>query len=219
MNEIALRSEDARVLDLRENFRMTSVGLDIIGRPDFDECAWVGKRLPVVEDKWPFALGDFILYVEMTFGEKAAQIIDAGDGWKESTCKVYRWICSRIAPKDRHGDLTFKHHMKVAALAPAEQRRWLAEASAGDWTVARLEAAIKEGNDAPIIGWALVVKCESVERRDVAVTLLESKGFIVKVNERRGRVPKKKKAKKTVTARAKRSGKRRKMVNGSGASA
>jgi hypothetical protein len=46
-------------------------------------------------------------------------------------------------------DLTWHHHRVVAPLEAAEQKHWLAEAVANDWSVRELRAEIRRASRLP----------------------------------------------------------------------
>ena len=174
-----------------KGFKAGVNGLDIAGRPSFDAWAATGRTLRVIEKGAQFAIGDFLNYGEDRFGERASQIIDASEGWSEKTCSVYRWLSARIAKADRRMDrLTIAHHLLVAALSPAKQRQWLTSAAADGeepWTVARLKAAIGNGDDAPPSAFWLLVLCESESDQSALEAQLQAQGRTTKAVVRRAR--------------------------------
>lgn len=160
--------ESVEAVPIVKGFSASVNGLEIDGRPSFAAAEAAGRSLLVIERGAQFALGDFVIYVESAFGEKASQIIDFQSGWSEKTTAVYRWLASRIAKADRRMDrLGVAHHMLVAALIPSRQRHWLKEASSDEdvkpWTVAKLRASLREGEDAPVTSWWVLVACTDEE--------------------------------------------------------
>jgi hypothetical protein len=187
-------------IQIANGFQVSRTGLEVDGVPSWEDCASLGKRLPILEQALQFAFGDFAIYVEGRFGEQAAQIIDASDGWSESTVRVYRWVCEKVAPTNRRVDLSFQHHQIVAALGAKEQRTWLAKAAAEGWTVSDLRQAITGSPDAAVIAVWLVVKCKDRADLETLQADLEAKGRLCKVTEERER----RKVDKVITAKAKR---------------
>lgn len=158
-----LSPTDVRPVPLEApGFCVTVNGLIVDGDPDIVAAQQAGDVLRTTEKAGPFALGDFINYVETRFGEMASQIIDFESGWSEKTCKIYSWLAGRISPGIRRMDrLGIKHHLLVATLSPAKQEHWLNKASADDaeepWTAAQLKKALEEGEpDLPETFWVLV---------------------------------------------------------------
>lgn len=190
MTAMSISSDPAKAVVVGRGFRATVNGLNVDGEPSFAVAAETGERLRVMERGAQFALGDFIVYVENHFGERAAQIIDFEGGWSERTCAVYRWLATRIALADRRMDrLGVSHHLLVAPLAPAKQRHWLKQAAADEeerpWTVARLRQAIGEGADAPVTGYWCLVLCSDAEDQTRLQEEMEKQGRTCKAVERR----------------------------------
>lgn len=177
-------------LEVGAHFTVTRAGLRIDGKPTLADLDGLLARLRLVEQSVQFAIGDAINYAEATFGEEASQIVDAAD-WSEATVKVYRWVAEKVAPENRMLDrgLTFSHHMAVAGLTPAKQRKWLEQAAGEDgkpWRVSRLKAAMKEGGDQPVTRWWLLVECKDAEDATDLQKKLELESRTVKTLERRG---------------------------------
>lgn len=178
---------------LAPSFAATVNGLIVTGDPAFNAWQLPGKKLRVMERGSQFAIGDYANQLEERFGELAAQILDASEGWNLKTLNVYRWVASRIALGDRRMDrLGIKHHVLVAALTPAKQRGWLTRAACDDeakpWTTARLAAALREGEDLPPSDWyVLVGPLSSGQVQDELMERLEAESLGVRAVTRRQR--------------------------------
>ena len=181
---------------LADGFNISVNGLVVEGEPTFEACGRVGMTLVVTEKSAPFAVGDFVNYVEARFGEQAAQIIDPGNGWSLDTVKTYLWLARSIAPDVRRMDrLGVRHHMLVAksAFAPGKQREWLNRAADSEdepWTVGRLKAALENGGDLEVTGWWVLVACNSAEDQARFVSEMVTAGRSAKATERRRKVKK-----------------------------
>ena len=177
-------------LKVGKSFSWTGVGLEVSGKPTLAECEAFGRKLPGLERSAPFVAGDFINYVEREYGEEASQIIDASEGWSESTARNYAWVCDKVPIEVRRRELSFKHHRLVAKLAREEQVHWLKLAAAGDgdgkpWSVARMAAALRHGADMEITGWLLLVDCGSEKiRAEVAASLAGKVGEVRAIDRR-----------------------------------
>lgn len=175
---------------IADGFKTTVNGLVIDGDPGFDAWAQAGQTLRVVEKGAQFAIGDFVLYGEAKYGEQAAQVLDASDGWSLSTIRNYAWLAERIPASARRMDrLGIRHHQLVASLSAAKQRDWLERAAADEeeqpWTVARLKAAIESGEDAAPTAFYVLVTCETLERQKEILARLETQGLKCKAIEKR----------------------------------
>lgn len=164
-----------------------ALGLTVHGKPSFESSERLGFQLSVLHEGLPWAMGDFLNYIEDRFGEQASQIIDA-EHFEESTLKVYRWVAAKVPSENRCGlPMTFGHHQVVAALSPKQQRHWLDVATTdekGSWSIAKLKAAIRSGSDIEPTSWIVQAVCETAEKRQSAVAKLESIGLTVKVIDR-----------------------------------
>jgi hypothetical protein len=69
-------------------------------------------------------IGDLLLFSERAFGEKYAQLLDAAD-FEYSTLRNVCYVTTHVAPAVRRKELTFWHHLEVAALPPDDQKKFL----------------------------------------------------------------------------------------------
>ena len=180
-------------IPIAKGFKADVNGLVVDGAPSIEAWTSAITKLKVIEKGAQFSIGDCAIWGETHFDERASQVLDPDLGWSERTLSIYQWIASRIAKDDRRMDrLTISHHMLVAALTPAKQREWLRKASADEddkpWTVGRLRAALKDGEDLPVTDHYILVRCETDEQRAELMDRLEGEGFAVKAVERRRKV-------------------------------
>ena len=112
--------------------------------PGLPYARWetIGRALWAMEWGRLWWLGDWLTYGECAYGERAAQA-EALGGYDYATLSAARWVCGRIAPDRRRPELSFAHHRQVAALAPAEQERWLTAAAREGWTLQELRAVLR----------------------------------------------------------------------------
>lgn len=165
-------------------------GLIIHGEPDWASWERAGAVLCAADRGVQFAIGDWLNEAERRFGEQYAQLISPEDGWSETTIRVYRWLARRIAPDDRRMDrLTMRHHMLVAAMEPAEQRRWLTVAAADDeeqpWSVRRLAQAIMAQGTGATTAWWVLVEARSAADQAALLDRMTSEGRSAKAVTRR----------------------------------
>ncbi len=189
--EPAQEAEDALIPVNHGVFQFTSQGLIVTGDPTFEDWAQAMNTVAVMERGIAFLVGDLIRYGEERFGELAAQIIDARH-WRPETVRAYVWLSEKVPMDNRMIDrgLSVKHHLAVAKLPPAEQRRWLHQAlnstdPAGPWAASRLQAAIRHGMDPPITGFYILVECQNQSERDYLQKQLELNGNICRAVDRR----------------------------------
>ena len=65
----------------------------------------------------------------MTYGELGQRT-----GYGAGTLRNLKWVASRVAPEQRHPELSFAHHQEVVRLPPEQQDTVLAQAEAEGWT-------------------------------------------------------------------------------------
>ena len=169
-------------------FTFTSCGMLVEGTPSYEEWAEVGGVLAVMHRGIQFLVGDWIAFGEKSYGELAAQAIDARS-WSAETVRNYVWLAKSVPPTNRMLDrgLSVAHHQAVAHCSPKEQRTWLRKALSEEtpWSVGRLKAAIKEGADPQPTAWLLMVTCASEAKQRALQKQLELDGYAVTAVTRR----------------------------------
>jgi len=185
-----MQQDTLQTVSFGECFKIGPSGLDVIGKPSFEQCEALWETLRTMEKSIQFAIGDAMKYFRERWGERADQIISDGTGWSLETLRAYEWTSDKVRPEVRMIDrgLSYSHHQAVAKLPPVEQKKWLAEAVDGDapWPVSRLKQAIKANGDLDVTAWFVIVRAKDEASRDRLMSELESRGFICKSTDRRG---------------------------------
>lgn len=171
--------------DNQPPFTVELTGLTVHGAPPFEAFEAFAKMLRKLEQGIQFAVGDALRYGEERYGEQASQAFDASDGWSEQTLKVYRWTAEKVPPENRRDDVTFAHHMAVAACGSRTQRSYLKKAAEGGWSVARLKSALREEVELEPVAWLLIIEQPSAKRRDALKEKLEREGVSCTAAERK----------------------------------
>lgn len=96
---------------------------------ELDMRAWVaqGSRLGSIGRSVGWWIGDWLRYGNARFGERytrAAKIT----GYDPQTLMNMAYTASRVEISRRRENLSWSHHVEVAALEPADQERWLERA-------------------------------------------------------------------------------------------
>lgn len=121
--------------------RIDQQGLHLPPDLPFDEYFAVGQHLMWLHTKLTealtllnFAIGDWLVYGEHVYGEKYLQAAEV-TGKSVQRLKNLRWVAAHI-PKGRRRplELSFEHHVEVAALAPGQQWALLDRAVREDLT-------------------------------------------------------------------------------------
>lgn len=133
--------------------QMTPVGWKLPQRMSYENWVRCGQALTQMAGTIQWALGDWWVYGEHSYGERVAALRDgAFGGYAFQTLMDYGSVARRVRTSIRIEVLTFRHHQVVAALPPAQQKRWLQKAVQGDldesgqrspWSVDRLRNEIK----------------------------------------------------------------------------
>jgi hypothetical protein len=87
---------------------------------------WVehGRRLGLVGRCVGWWIGDWLRYGNMKFGERYARASRI-TGYDAHTLMNMVYVASAYDVSERRANLSFSHHAELAALPPAERRRWL----------------------------------------------------------------------------------------------
>ena len=137
--------------------QVTERRLHFIRDVTFDEYQEIGRDLDMARQAIQFWIGDFILYGEEKFGERAYQAIGQATGLDEDTLRQAAWVSSKVEPANRNPNLSFTHHRAVATLNPAEQKAILDQAEANQWSekltiqAVRQYKSITQGTPPPVI--------------------------------------------------------------------
>jgi len=111
----------------------------------------VGRRLGGISRCNQWWLGDWVRYGSEKWGEKYTQAAKI-TGYDPRSLANMASIAAAFDSSRRRDDLTWSHHVAVAALPEQEQERWLDRAAAENLSVAdlrtELRAAPKQGRRA-----------------------------------------------------------------------
>jgi hypothetical protein len=112
---------------------------------DLDHARWceIGADLRRLDRAVAWRVGDWWAFGEHRYG--ARREITEDPGWQGpayQTCANAAAVCRAFEASRRRETLSFSHHETVAALASAEQDRWLDEADREGWSRRELRAAV-----------------------------------------------------------------------------
>lgn len=99
----------------------------------FNEWTTLGCRLAHVYSASGWALGDWLLFGQRTFGQRYRTALRETN-LDYQTLRNYAWVAGRFAPHRRRDTLSFQHHAEVASLPEVEQELWLRRAEAEHWS-------------------------------------------------------------------------------------
>jgi N6-adenosine-specific RNA methylase IME4 len=133
------------------HFTLTAVGLDIKGRPSFEEWEGVGDFIKRTHQASGFWLADWLRYGDdrTDWRERLDQAVDVS-GMSESTLKNVRAV-ARIEPARRRAEVSFSHHLEVAQCPPTEQTEWLDKTESHGWNLRELRLNMRASRRTRII--------------------------------------------------------------------
>lgn len=123
--------------------QFTATSLTIAPGLEFDHWQDLGTALRRTCQGVQFWIGDWIRYGEAQYGEKYNQAVEA-TGLKYQSLADDVYVSSRVDVSLRNEKLSFNHHRAVAALRPAQQKKWLAKAEAEELSYRQLRRAIEQ---------------------------------------------------------------------------
>lgn len=131
-------------LDLStDKFILTVVGLEVKGKPDFEDWMDYGITLKALDGtSRQFAIGDWIVHGFGAYEHgkwKAVQQIWDGE---PKTLQDYEYVAKRVKSTVRTVLLSWSHHRTVAELEESKQRQWLKQAIEHKWSVAKLRKEV-----------------------------------------------------------------------------
>lgn len=133
-------------LDLfTSNFTITDVGLEIKGKPDFEEWMDYGQSLKVLDGTArQFAIGDWIKHGFDKYEHGKWDAVQQVWGDELKTLQDYEYVAKRVKSTVRTVDLSWSHHRQVADLETEKQCDWLKQAVTNNWSVATLRQKLSE---------------------------------------------------------------------------
>lgn len=134
------------------HFTLTATGMDVKGKPSFEEYEGVGDFINRAHKASGFWLGDWLRYGESRsdWSDRLSQAQHI-TGLSEKTLKNVRAVAGSIEPSRRRDDIEFGLHEVVARLDADDQTRWLDKAQAEGWGVRELRTEIRAASRTKII--------------------------------------------------------------------
>jgi hypothetical protein len=116
---------------------ITPTGLRLPATMPFEEWAEVGPGLSRIGRSIVWAIGDWLNYGEVKFGEKYSQAA-SDTGYDPGYLASLAWVSRAVEPSRRREKLGWSHHQAVAGLEAEQQTEWLLRAEQKGWTRAEL---------------------------------------------------------------------------------
>jgi hypothetical protein len=124
--------------------KLTTHAWEIPHGLSYDDWRQAGLRLDLIKDWTNFAIGDWVQFGEAKWSE---QYVQAASELKihPERLRQLRWVAYKVPPRSRNTNLTWSHHLEVAALnTEKEMVEWLSKAEQENWQTRELKAAIYE---------------------------------------------------------------------------
>jgi hypothetical protein len=206
MSELVLSES---MVPLGKPFALTPTAL-VVNNGDaltIEDGQQAARKLKVVHGALAYWMGDLIDIMERTFGEQAAQVIDA-DFLDEKLVNQYRFVAKAVAPPMRALAPSWEHAKAVAHLKPAAQEKWLQQAFNDDWIASKLRSEIDKAGDGAKTGmrFLIIVDAQTEAKQKALAAQLEKDGFACTL---RSSVKRERKGKKARKAAAPKVGKRK----------
>ena len=123
------------------NIRIHRIGLEFVGDVSEEEYEIFGQTLLQIDTAYQWIVGDYLAYgVKNNYG--MAKDFAEALGRSEGTINNWVSVSRQVRFSRRRENLSFKHHVEVAALSSDEQEHWLHQASENGWSAARLNKEI-----------------------------------------------------------------------------
>ena len=134
-------------------------GLQLRSGMSFQEWATIGCRLAYVSSVSAWALGDWLLFGQQSFGRRYRTALQETN-LDYQTLRNYAWVAGRFDPARRHGALSFQHHAEVASLSEPEQELWLCRAENDHWSRNELRRQMRAKRSSRPAPTAVIVRFE-----------------------------------------------------------
>lgn len=126
-------------------FTLTETGLEVQGKPDFEEWMDYGQSLKVLDGTVrQFAIGDWIVTGFDTYEHGKWDAVE--QVWSNDDIEAlrkYEWVSRSIKSGTRVPLLSWSHHRVVADMPQDKQHYWLEQALINHWSVNQLILAIE----------------------------------------------------------------------------
>ncbi|MFI0813204.1 LmbU family transcriptional regulator [Streptomyces echinatus] len=126
-----------------------------------DSWCELGGRILTVSDSSAWWIGDWLVFGQEQYANRYRQAMKQ-TSLDYQTLRNYAWIARKFKPSRRREELTFQHHVEVAALPWVEQDHWLDFAVRFKWSRNELRRQIKASESSEV---------EGVDVREVQVHL------------------------------------------------
>jgi len=126
-------------------FSITDTGLEVNGKPDFEEWMDYGATLKTLDGtSRQFAIGDWIVMGFDAYEHGKWDEIQKVWGDEYEVLRKYEYVSRSVKSGIRIPLLSWSHHRIIADVQPDKQRQWLEQAATNKWSVATLRQKLSE---------------------------------------------------------------------------
>jgi hypothetical protein len=116
----------------------------------FDAWRRLGVAIAIDGDAGRWLLGDWVVLGRGRYGRFYREAALVATGLDHGTLREHAAVARRFDPSRRRGDLTFRHHAEVCAIADdGVQDAWLARAATDRWSWKELHRRLREADGTP----------------------------------------------------------------------
>lgn len=109
------------------------IGLQFTRQLPFDSWLRIGRQLSAAINASSWCLGDWLAYGEAAYSGRYRDAVEH-TSLDYQTLRNYAWVAKRFPLSRRRDNLSFGHHVEVAALPEPEQDFWLRKAQELGWS-------------------------------------------------------------------------------------
>lgn len=155
-----------------DKFKLTEVGLEVSGKPDFEEWMDYGLSLKTLDGTArQFAIGDWIVQGFETYEHGKWEAVQ--QVWKDesiSPLREYERCAKFVKSAIRMADLSWSHHLLIADIKEDKQKYWLEQAAKNKWSVAMLRQKMSEKNYLKLYKGDMLQVMDNLGKFDLVVT-------------------------------------------------
>jgi hypothetical protein len=130
------------ILELPDEVVSTATSLTLPRHLTKDQWAAIGAGLAKSDACLRWWIADWWGYGEHRYGDRKKLAATGVFGLTFETLMVYGTVARNVKTLNRFEVLSFTHHIQVATLKPAKQKRYLSQAVANGWSATQLRRQI-----------------------------------------------------------------------------
>ncbi|WP_454644520.1 hypothetical protein [Bradyrhizobium liaoningense] len=129
---------------LQHGAAICETGLAIPDGLEIEQWEKIGRQLCKLNTATQWAIGDWWAYGHQAYGKRKAFAVVKALPYEFGSLMNLGSVARSVQPSFRNEVLSFTHHVAVASLDPADQKKWLTRAENLNWSVSKLRGAIHE---------------------------------------------------------------------------